>query len=518
MRSFIFAAVLLNVLTLTLGADEAKKYVDYEQFGAKGNGKSDDTAALVAAHAYANKHNLPVRVKNSGRYYIGGKKSPIIIMTDTDFGKAQFTIDDRNVQNRSTPVFMVRSKLRNLKKLPGVTELAANQKQLPCQLPARSLVLVKDSSVMRYIRWGVNANNGLPQTDVFIVNKDGSIDKSTPVLWDFKQFDRVRVMPIDARTLTIRGGIFTTLTNHEAGQHKYFNRGINILRSNVLVEGLVHRVIEPDADESFPYSGFITIKECADVTVKNCVLTGRKRYYMKNPKKLAKSTGTYDISVTAAVNVKFINCSQTNDITDPAYWGIMGSNYCKNLLLDNCRFSRFDAHMGVCNAVLRNSTLGHQGVNAIGFGTLLMENCIVKSRYLINMRIDYGSTWRGKFIIRNCTFEPPERARRNSVALIGGRNDGSHDFGYTCYMPEVIDIDGLLVKDRQYGKLGKKYRGPFLLADFNNKYRSGSYREKYPYIKPRSILVRNFRSESGKPCLLSRNKYMFKNVKLIRKP
>ena len=248
------------------------------------------------------------------------------------------------------------------------------------------------------------------------------------------------------------------------------------------------------------------------------MLTGRKRYYMKNPKKLAKSTGTYDISVTAAVNVKFINCSQTNDITDPAYWGIMGSNYCKNLLLDNCRFSRFDAHMGVCNAVLRNSTLGHQGVNAIGFGTLLMENCIVKSRYLINMRIDYGSTWRGKFIIRNCTFEPPERARRNSVALIGGRNDGSHDFGYTCYMPEVIDIDGLLVKDRQYGKTGKKYRGPFLLADFNNKYRSGSYREKYPYIKPRSVLVRNFRSESGKPCLLSGNKYMFKGVKLIRKP
>jgi hypothetical protein len=41
--------------------------------------------------------------------------------------------------------------------------------------------------------------------------------------------------------------------------------------------------------------------------------------------------GSYDISVNRAVNVSFVNCSQTNDINDRTYWGIMGSNYCKNL-------------------------------------------------------------------------------------------------------------------------------------------------------------------------------------------
>ena len=46
-----------------------KEFVTYEAFGAVGDGKTDDAAAIVSAHAYANEHNLPVRTKATYRQY-----------------------------------------------------------------------------------------------------------------------------------------------------------------------------------------------------------------------------------------------------------------------------------------------------------------------------------------------------------------------------------------------------------------------------------------------------------------
>ncbi len=62
--------------------------------------------------------------------------------------------------------------------------------------------------------------------------------------------------------------------------------------------------------------------------------------------------------------------------------------------------------MGVANATIRNSTLGHQGINAIGSGTFIVENSTIRGNNLINLRSDYGSTWEGEFIIRDCIFVP----------------------------------------------------------------------------------------------------------------
>jgi hypothetical protein len=102
--------------------------------------------------------------------------------------------------------------------------------------------------------------------------------------------------------------------------------------------------------------------------------------------------GTYDINVNRALNVSFVHCTQSNDIHDPAFWGIMGSNFGKNLVYDHCTFSRFDAHMGVANATIRHSTLGHQGINLIGSGKFTLEHPTVCARSLLNLRPDYGST------------------------------------------------------------------------------------------------------------------------------
>ena len=501
----------VNVSPKDLDKFKSRGSLDYGDFGAKGNGKTDDIDAIAATHAVANQYGIPVKADDDATYYIGGKERTVIIMTDTDFGTAEFTIDDTNVENRQAPIFQVTSTLESFP-LEGISTLRRNQTKIDANLPSSCLITVTDSNVKRYIRFGPNQNNGSSQTDIFIVDKDGNVDKNTPIIWEFNQITEINALPMDETTLTIKGGIFTTIANQAESKYTYYSRGLAIKRSNVVVEGLEHRVTG-EGEHGAPYGGFIIARDCGNVTVRNTILTGHKTYRTIGSAGVPVSMGTYDISINRALNVSFINCSQTNDINDRTYWGIMGSNYSKNLMYDSCFFSRFDAHMGVANATIRNSTMGHMGINAIGTGTLLIENSTIRGRTLVNLRSDYGSTWQGDFIIRNCTFIPNNGQEVSKVSLIGGHNSGQHDFGYTCYMPETVTIEKLFINDENHTE---DYEGPTIFADLNPDMTDDSYQQKFPYVITRELNLKLFHnsSRSGKPLRLSDNMYMFKDVEI----
>ncbi|MDX9978990.1 MAG: hypothetical protein RBU25_02980, partial [Lentisphaeria bacterium] len=227
--------------------------VRYREFGAKGDGKTDDIDAIVAAHAFANQHGLPVRADEGATYYIGGKDRTAVIQTDTDFGTAAFIIDDTAVENRGSNIFLVRSNLESFKP-EGVTTLRRNQEKLAVAFPATCMVSVTDSNVKRYIRYGANRNNGSAQTDVFIVDRDGNVDMDAPIIWDFDQITAITAQPLDETTLTITGGRFTTIANAAESKYTYYGRGIAIRRSNVVVDGLEHRVTG-EGEQGAPYGG-----------------------------------------------------------------------------------------------------------------------------------------------------------------------------------------------------------------------------------------------------------------------
>jgi hypothetical protein len=500
--------LLINVSPKDVLKFKANGLVRYSDFGAMGDGKTDDMDAIAAAHAFANQQGLPVKADDGATYYISGKSRTAVIRTDTDFGKAAFIIDDTEAQNRNAHVFLVSSGLQTFKP-EGISSLRRNQEKINVSFPGTCLVTVTNSNIKRYIRFGANQNNGSSQTDIFIVDKNGNVDMKSPIIWDFDQITAITALPIDETTLTITGGHFTTIANRAESKYNYYSRGIAIRRSHVLVTGLEHR-ITGEGDNGAPYGGFINIGDCAYVTVRNTVLTGHKVYQTIGAAGVTVSMGTYDLSLNRALNVSFVNCSQTNDINDSNYWGILGSNYCKNLVYDSCTLSRFDAHMGVANATIRNSTLGHQGINAIGSGTFIVENSTIYGRNLINLRSDYGSTWQGEFYIRNCIFIPAG-GKKTSASLIGGSYSGQHDFGYTCYMPERITIENLRIDDSNHPD---NYKGPAIFADFNPKLTNDSYVEKFPYVRTREVILRNVTITSGNTLRLGDNQFMFKDVKV----
>ena len=105
----------------------------------------------------------------------------------------------------------------------------------------------------------------------------------------------------------------------------------------------------------------------------------------------------------------------------------------------------------------------------------------------------------------------PAGGKATNVSIIGGSYSGLHDFGYTCYMPELIKIENLRIDD---SGLPADYEGPAIFADFNPEMTNDSYIEKFPYIITREVILRNVTTTSGKKLRISDNPFMFRDVKV----
>jgi len=471
-------------------------FVIYEDFGAVGDGKADDFEAIVKTHEYANENGLSVFANETATYYIGGANKTAIIKTDTDWSTARFIIDDTNVEKIGAWVFNIAPSESSYSITDKVSPLKIDATNIGTTLSAKSLVVLTDSNVKRYIRKGANQNSGSNQSDVILVDKSGNISPDTPLIWDFDAITGATVYPIDTETLTVKGGRFTTIANCAPSEYTYYARGIQVRRSNTVIDGIYHDVIN-EGKTGAPYSAFVSLSCCADVTVKNGTFTGHKKYSTIGSAGTSVSMGTYDIGAATAVNASFINCKQTNDITDGDYWGIAGTNYCKNLMYDGCAFSRFDAHQGVLNATIKNSVLGHHGIKLIGMGTALIENTTVLSDSFVDLRSDYGSTWNGELIIRNCKFYPTGISNN----IVNAENSEDHNFGYTCYLPQRIEIDGFFVHS-----IGMNFIFPMV----NSKHITDSYNAAYPVVPPQEITVNNFSDLLFGQLCVSMNKAIFK--------
>jgi hypothetical protein len=477
------------------------EFVTYEAFGAVGDGVTDDLPAICAAHEHANSLGLPVRTKSDATYHLGSKALTAIIGTDTDWNTSRFSIDDSvQPEDHRKSLFEVRSLLEpeqlEIGQLKRDTDRIEVRPEHDCH------VQVENDAEKVFIRKGLNQNNGVPKSDCFILYRDGSVEG--PIDWDYDTLSSIEARPIDDTPLVLRGGIFTTIANQmkqDVG-YNYWSRNIAITRSNTEVDGLTHYIAGETA-VGHPYSGFLSITQCANITLRDCFVSGHKTYSTVGAADQPVSMGSYDINVGRVVNFQMIDC-RMNNILDRTRWGVIGSNLCKNILLEGCTLSRMDTHMGVSGTyTVRRCSLGYMGLNAIGRGVLTVEDSELYGNALVSFRSDYGSTWDGDLVIRNCRWTP---SCGDTIwpHMIGVSNDGTHDFGYPCSMPGEVTIDGLFVDDTNHPD---GYRGMYLFADPDSE---SGYTENtapraeppFPYRLCRQVKVRNLTTKSGKkPCL-----------------
>ncbi len=474
--------------------------VNYADFGAVGDGKTDDYQAIYDAHQFANEGGQKVCATAGKTYLMRNVKTPVIIKTDVDWKSAKFIFDDSSVtttanssynsakHNSNTYYFQVVSDYTSSKVSTSVIE-AINAKRDAEGFVLRGLesgnpttkidfapgyaaiLTINNSKHTNYIRYGRIDPSGEPQSEFILVDAEGNIDPSTPLLFDYKEVTSISVRRVDDKAITIQNGVFESIAScvNTNGKSIYLNRGIQILRANVTVSNLKHSIsgeiakgalvaldeatglsYVPDnnysgAKTSFTghaYSGFIIISNSNNVTIKKCEFQARVYY----------QDGTYDINIGNSNQVVFEDCKQTNFFEDGSTtkvnlsrcWGVAITNFCKNLEYKNCELTRFDAHMGVVNAKVSGGKLGI--VRLIGGGEFILENVEMypeSSGAPIQLREDYGCSFNGTITIKNVTIK--KRSGTTVVTDIISANEAYWDMGYQTFFPNII-VDNLTIE------------------------------------------------------------------------
>jgi len=127
----------------------------------------------------------------------------------------------------------------------------------------------------------------------------------------------------------------------------------------------------------------------------------------------------------------------------------MGSNYCKNIVYDSCKLTRFDAHSGVLNGKIINSTVS--AITIIGGGDMLIENSTIIGRgsasfcKLLDLRSDYGSTWEGTITIKDCIYDFAFGSSITGMNIVAATYT-NHNFGYETHLPNIV-VDNLMFAD-----------------------------------------------------------------------
>ena len=502
-----------------------KKFVTYEQFGAKGDGVADDFSAIKLAHDYANENGLPVVAADNAHYYIhdprvNGEVSVIKIKTDVDWGNAKFTIDDRDVSTMSfddtypwhnKAVFHICSdyemvRIDDKETLDAILAQGLNTKSKRVALKFDYPVMIMPYSNAEcggiYRRRGYSAWRGAAAHEVILLDEDGNISEETPVMWDYDTLDYVEVYRVDDKPITVKGGEFITRSSgvntyiYEAnGKRKryggYIMRGLLISRSNSLLQNVKHYVTDEmpisvqvkDGQIDFVpscYRGFFLVSKANHVTIEGCVLTGRRCYRRHT----GGTGGTYDFSANSVNLIVLKDCVQSNfwvridenfNISaakegDPdalpsmtiveyqgvnlkMHWGIGGTNYCKNIHYINSTLSRFDAHQGMYNGLVKGCTINCLALT--GKGEFVVEDTrwLAVGKYpggnsLICLREDYGSTWEGNVIAKNVKAY----VFTGAPAYIAQHRFTNWYFGYDSCFPN-LEVDGIEVYNIETGEL-----------------------------------------------------------------
>lgn len=418
------------------------KTVNYKVFGAVGDGVNDDGIQIKAAHAYANKLNIPI-VNLNGHFWIGNTNG-IIIQTDVLWGKTVFHVNEK--YNTRTPRFQITSKHK-----PMPIELTAEEKELflselkpgvgVISLLAQytnCLVHVADSKDRIGYRAG-DAYGGKVsrmREELFYVEEHGRVIGD--IAWGFNDFTSLTAYPADENYLTIEGGAFY-VTGDYSGDRKvtYVSNGFHITRSRTIIRNQWVGLEKGELDTAMvARTGFYSFATVYDCQLENVRLIPWEKD--RDSKETTVGQGTYGVSGNRMFNVVFRNITAEGG---RVHWGVFGTNMNKNLRIEGCKLNRIDVHFHCWNLSISDSEVGFRGVSITGGGELIITNTTCRSNSFINFRYDYGAKWDGNIYIKNCRLLPGRSANFAILSFMSA----NFDYRYPIGLAHMITVEDFVV-------------------------------------------------------------------------
>ncbi len=326
--------------------------VFYEDFGAVGDGITDDYEAILAAHSYANEHGHTVVARENAKYYMAAIQSTVKISTNVCWQNASFIIDDRETKAGSRE-----SKLAVFTVIPDYEAAFFDRDSSLVQA-------LNGSGGIRACAENIGIAFGYPVIltlenrdsnlkEIILIDADGNIDPSTPILNDFEKLTSVYSVRTDDSPITVKGGNFVLLPNRSESSTP-FARNIEILRSNTTLSDIGYE-IQGVTETPLNYLAFISIRNSCNVLI--------TKYNFKAHASYPEDLGHNAISTQGSVKITLKTCVQTNfyelDGTTPSikHRGVLIVSHTKDVSLITSFISIFDLEKGAYNATVKNSTL-----------------------------------------------------------------------------------------------------------------------------------------------------------------
>lgn len=432
-------AVLINV-----------KAVNYNMFGAVGDGKHDDGEHIKAAHAYANRTDIPV-VNLHGDYWIE-KTNEIVIQTDVMWGTTKFHVNER--YNARQPRFHVASRhapiqveFTDEEKKAFLEQLKPGVGIIPLLAPYKNcLLIISDSKDRIGYRAGrpYGGKVSKMREELFYVEEHGRIIGD--IAWEFTDFTSLVAYPADESYLTIEGGTFYVSGDTPGdGRVYYVHNGFRISRSRTIIRNQWVGLDSGKQDVSMvPRGGFYSFSAVYDCLLENVRLIPWEKD--RGNKETSVAQGTYGIGGNRMFNVVFRNVTAEGSMV---HWGVFGTNMNKNFRIERCRLNRVDVHFHCWNLWITDSDIGYKGISITGGGTLVITNTTCRSSRFINFRYDYGGKWDGDISIRNCRLSPNQSTDLSILSFMSADFDYRYPIGYARKIiieDFVVDYTGMANK------------------------------------------------------------------------
>ncbi len=404
--------------------------INVKDFGAKGDGVTDDTQAIQDAAIEARDKNVILYIP-SGDYLV----SDYLCLYTSVECEGTFIIQN---SSDASPICIARS-VSGVSISPRSLEgLTRGSSQIQGLNGYKGGTVVLKSSEVLIKRYDDGWGESYTKTDAAtILSDDGMISPALDCTYSDLSKLTVKVYPFE-EPIAINGLSVKTL-----GSTDNDGQMIKCIRSNVTINGL--SFINPSTSGS--PSTALVVWDCDNVNINNPNISG-----------ISGSGDKYGIELSNVSNVVI------NDgyITDAKH-GITG-RHTKNVVVDGGYYSGIDSHWGN-NYKVENCTIDGGADFGIGYaGTdITIKNCIVKNVYdVFALRQDTPELM-GDVVIENVTFSDP-RADWGSFIFDASYNNQVLDYGRTLQVPDSVvmrNIDIALPSasyDAYYGRIYSNYR------------------------------------------------------------
>lgn len=381
-------ALLALLKTIFLSRGELS--VNVKDYGAKGDGTTDDTSAITDAAAAARDMGIPLAFEPNKNYYLASPV-PIPIYTSVNFNNSKITSNESAGPDQALFTIMSTKSTLSLSSIQqaAIGPIDAKTRRIPALSGyGMRLVQLENSAIQANARSGSSTMQSRNLFTSFIVDDRGYLLTSNSIA--MSNFTSAKLIPVDETTIVIENlHIHSTDLVDGSG---YTFRNIQTSRSNVIHRNITHTV--DDGAGKRANAGMFSANDCANLLYEN----------IRGHTSKSGTNGSYDLAFTKVIGLTLSNVRGQDFEPDAAVtWGVFASYTCKDVLVTNCQLSRVDAHRGIENLTVKDSTIGGKGITVTGKGKLHLENLIVHSSALVSLRGDYGGSWEGPIEIRDIT-------------------------------------------------------------------------------------------------------------------